>query len=50
MNASHINLKDQHVWDGPQVQDFLLPDLPQSICKECLQKAHQNTVGVMTRE
>ena len=49
-SPSRISLKGQHVWDGPQGKDFPLPDLPQSVCKECLQQARENAAGVMIRE
>ncbi|MEQ5184193.1 type VI secretion system tip protein VgrG [Providencia alcalifaciens] len=49
-SPSRISLKGQHVWDAPQGKNFPLPDLPQSVCKECLQKAHENAAGVMIRE
>ncbi|MGV2934737.1 type VI secretion system Vgr family protein [Providencia sp. AGC89] len=49
-SPSRISLKGQHVWDGPQGQDFPLPDLPQSVCKECLQEALKNVTGVAFRE
>ncbi|EML1935352.1 type VI secretion system tip protein VgrG [Providencia stuartii] len=49
-SPSRISLKGQHVWDGPQGKDFPLPDLPQSVCKECLQKAYESAMGVVVRE
>ncbi|EMS1065202.1 type VI secretion system tip protein VgrG [Providencia stuartii] len=49
-SPSRISLKGQHVWDGPQGKNFPLPDLPQSVCKECLQKAYESAMGIVVRE
>ncbi|WP_434575992.1 type VI secretion system Vgr family protein [Pseudomonas sp. Z3-6] len=45
-----LNLKGQHVWELPAGQSFALADLPQSVCKECLEKARKNAVGLLPRE
>lgn len=34
-----LSLKGQHKMQGPTSQDFPLPDLPTSICKDCLKRA-----------
>ncbi len=47
---SRLSLKGQHVWSEPASEDFPLPDLPQSVCKECLKKAQENAMGVVIRE
>ncbi|ROP61536.1 type VI secretion system secreted protein VgrG [Enterobacter sp. BIGb0383] len=44
-----LNLKGNHVMEGPTSQDFPLPELPQSICKECLQKAQKAAAGFVPR-
>lgn len=49
-SPSRISLKGQHVWDGPQGQDFPLPDLPRSVCEECLKKAQESALGIIYRE
>ncbi len=45
-----LNLKGQHVWEKPASQSFPLPELPQSVCKECLEKARNNAIGLLMRE
>ncbi|WP_457968137.1 type VI secretion system tip protein VgrG [Pseudomonas sp. R4-84] len=45
-----LNLKGQHVWELPAGQSFALADLPQSVCKECLEMARENAVGILPRE
>ncbi|SEL90378.1 type VI secretion system secreted protein VgrG [Pseudomonas agarici] len=45
-----LNLKGQHVWEKTASQSFPLPELPQSICKKCLDKARANTTGLLSRE
>ena len=45
-----LNLKGQHVWETTASQGFPLPELPQSVCKECLEKARENTTGLLMRE
>jgi type VI secretion system secreted protein VgrG len=45
-----LNLKGQHVWELPAGQSFALPELPQSVCEECLQRARKNAVGLLPRE
>lgn len=47
---SRLSLKGQHIWSEPASEDFPLPDLPQSVCKECLKKAQENAMGVAIRE
>ncbi|MCO7568295.1 hypothetical protein NJF44_24640, partial [Pseudomonas guariconensis] len=42
-------LKGQHVWEKPTSQDFPLPELPQSVCKECLKKAREQKAGAVMR-
>ena len=42
-----LNLKGQHVWEKPASQQFPLPELPQSVCKECLQAARKEAEGVV---
>lgn len=49
-SPSRISFKGQHVWDGPQGQDFPLPDLPRSVCEECLKKAQESALGIIYRE
>ncbi|HEI6967640.1 TPA: type VI secretion system tip protein VgrG [Yersinia enterocolitica] len=44
-----LSLKGNHVLEGPASQDYPLPELPQSVCKECLQKAQQEAVGFVAR-
>ncbi|MBD2802137.1 type VI secretion system tip protein VgrG [Xenorhabdus sp. M] len=47
---SNLSLKGNHIWDGPEGQEFPLPELPQSVCKECLQKAQEQAAGLLIRE
>ncbi|MFT0213815.1 type VI secretion system tip protein VgrG [Pseudomonas sp. F1_0610] len=49
-SPTKISIRGQHTWDTPMGQSFPLPDLPQSVCKECLLKAQQNTAGLTLRE
>jgi type VI secretion system secreted protein VgrG len=44
-----LSLKGQHNWQGPASADFPLPELPQSVCKECLKKAREEAMGVVLR-
>lgn len=43
-------LKGQHVWEPPAGQSFMLRELPQSVCEECLKEARENAVGLLIRE
>ncbi|KAA6168287.1 DUF2345 domain-containing protein, partial [Pseudomonas marginalis] len=45
-----LHLKGQHVWEQPASQSFPMPELPQSVCKECLEKARKNAIGLLMRE
>ena len=45
-----ISLKGQHDLQGPASEAFPLPDLPASVCKECLKKAQQLAQGFVPRE
>ena len=45
-----LNLKGQHVWETTTSQSFPMPELPQSVCKECLERARKNAIGLLKRE
>ena len=45
-----ISLKGQHDLQGPVSEAFPLPDLPASVCKECLKKAQALAQGFVPRE
>ncbi|WP_370569816.1 type VI secretion system Vgr family protein [Serratia sp. JUb9] len=45
-----ISLKGQHDLQGPASETFPLPELPASVCKECLKKAQQLAQGFVPRE
>ncbi|MGM8756319.1 type VI secretion system Vgr family protein [Enterobacter chuandaensis] len=45
-----ISLKGLHDLQGPASEDFPLPELPASVCKECLKKAQQLAQGFVPRE
>lgn len=45
-----LSLKGQHNLQGPASEDFQLPDLPSSICKECLKRAQELAQGFVPRE
>ncbi|WNN53947.1 type VI secretion system tip protein VgrG [Hafnia alvei] len=47
---SRLSLKGTHVWDTPASEDFPLPELPQSVCKECLKKAQEEAAGFVLRQ
>ncbi|MCY1413282.1 Rhs element Vgr protein [compost metagenome] len=42
-----LNLKGRHVWEKPTSQDFPLPELPQSVCEECLKAARKAAEGAV---
>ncbi|KVJ40964.1 type VI secretion system Vgr family protein [Enterobacter cloacae] len=45
-----LSLKGQHNMEGPASQDFPLPELPSSICKDCLIRAQEIAQGFVPRE
>lgn len=45
-----ISLKGQHDLQGPVSEKFPLPELPASVCKECLKKAQALAQGFVPRE
>jgi len=45
-----LSLKGQHKLQGPTSEDYSLPELPSSVCKECLKKAQQLAQGFVPRE
>lgn len=45
-----ISLKGQHDLQGPASEDFALPELPSSVCKECLERAQTRAQGFVPRE
>lgn len=45
-----ISLKGQHDLQGPVSEEFPLPELPASVCKECLKKALALAQGFVPRE
>ncbi|MHA6673451.1 type VI secretion system Vgr family protein [Enterobacter mori] len=45
-----LSLKGQHKMLGPQSEDFPLPELPSSVCKECLKRAQEMAKGFVPRE
>ncbi|HBY1121181.1 TPA: type VI secretion system tip protein VgrG [Klebsiella pneumoniae] len=45
-----ISLKGQHDLQGPVNEEFPLPELPASVCKECLKKAQALAQGFVPRE
>ncbi|NHB90383.1 DUF2345 domain-containing protein, partial [Photorhabdus tasmaniensis] len=45
-----LSLKGQHKMDAPAKQDFPLPDLPESVCKDCLKKAQEMAQGFILRK
>ncbi|MDS7392988.1 type VI secretion system tip protein VgrG [Klebsiella pneumoniae] len=45
-----ISLKGQHDLQGPVSEVFPLPELPASVCKECLKKAQALAQGFVPRE
>ncbi|NWE43521.1 DUF2345 domain-containing protein, partial [Pseudomonas yamanorum] len=45
-----LNLKGQHVWEKPAGQRFAMPELPTSVCEECLVRARQTAGGLLKRE
>ena len=45
-----ISLKGQHDLQGPASEDFPLPELPTSVCKECLKRAQKRAQGFVSRE
>ncbi|HIA8381984.1 TPA: DUF2345 domain-containing protein, partial [Klebsiella pneumoniae] len=45
-----LSLKGQHNMEGPASQDFPLPELPSSVCKDCLKRAQEIAQGFVPRE
>lgn len=45
-----LSLKGQHKLQGPAGEDYPLPELPSSVCKECLKKAQRLAQGFVPRE
>lgn len=45
-----LSLKGQHRLTQPTSQDFPLPELPTSVCKDCLKRAQAMAAGFATRE
>lgn len=45
-----ISFKGQHDFQGPDREDFPMPELPASVCKECLKKAQALAQGFVPRE
>ncbi|HBQ5975015.1 type VI secretion system Vgr family protein [Klebsiella pneumoniae] len=45
-----ISLKGQHDLQGPVSEAFPLPEIPASVCKECLKKAQALAQGFVPRE
>ncbi|WP_167879143.1 type VI secretion system Vgr family protein [Klebsiella pneumoniae] len=45
-----ISLKGQHDLQGPVSEEFPLPELPASVCKECLKTAQALAQGFVPRE
>jgi type VI secretion system secreted protein VgrG len=45
-----ISLKGQHRLNGPASEAFALPELPGSVCRECLKRAKALSVGFSIRE
>ncbi|MCJ8207131.1 type VI secretion system Vgr family protein [Pseudomonas sp. RGM2987] len=45
-----VSIKGQHRLSGPSSEAFPLPELPGSVCKECLKKARAAAQGFMPRE
>jgi type VI secretion system secreted protein VgrG len=45
-----LSLKGQHNMEGPASQEFPLPELPSSVCKDCLKRAQEIAQGFVPRE
>jgi len=45
-----LSLRGQHNIEGPASQDFPLPELPSSVCKDCLKRAQEIAQGFIPRE
>ncbi|PWU29047.1 type VI secretion system tip protein VgrG [Pseudomonas sp. RW407] len=48
-SPGQLLLKGRHVWEDPTSQDYPLPELPQSICEDCLKRAQKKAMGLMAR-
>ncbi|WP_337072018.1 type VI secretion system Vgr family protein [Klebsiella aerogenes] len=44
-----LSLKGQHIWDAPVSVGTQLPELPKSVCKDCLKKAQEEAVAFAPR-
>ncbi|SDR28355.1 type VI secretion system secreted protein VgrG [Pseudomonas grimontii] len=49
-SPGQLNLKGQHVWEKPASQGFPMPELPRSVCQECLERARNKAAGLLMRE
>lgn len=49
-SPGQLSFRGQHVMKGPASESFPLPDLPRSVCKECLARAQKNATGVAIRD
>ncbi|MFP1936842.1 type VI secretion system Vgr family protein [Lonsdalea quercina] len=45
-----LSLKGQHNMEGPASQEYPLPELPSSVCKDCLKRAQEIAQGFVPRE
>lgn len=45
-----LSFKGQHKMEAPASEEFPLPELPSSVCKECLKRAQERAQGFVTRE
>ncbi|MFF7710467.1 type VI secretion system tip protein VgrG [Pseudomonas sp. NPDC007930] len=44
-----LSFKGEHEWDLPGGESFALPELPQSVCEECLRRAAKRAAGAVMR-
>ncbi|MFP1857134.1 DUF2345 domain-containing protein, partial [Lonsdalea quercina] len=45
-----LSLKGQHNMEGPASQEYPLPELPSSVCKDCLKRAQEIAQGFVPRD
>ncbi len=44
-----LHSKGQHIWDDTTSQSFPLPELPTSVCEDCLKRAQTHAAGAVMR-
>lgn len=49
LTPGKLNYRGQHKWNAPQSAETTLPELPKSVCKDCLKKAQEEAAAFAPR-